>query len=304
MKKFIWAGIIFLLIGFTVLYREDLADFYIKNFIQIDKNVTLSANERNPYYITRDYQFVKNTDSFTPRNKQDIKNIYYTVLNAGKTDFSFYCPSDYKECLSDVKDISDDQTLLSHINNYVHAYNGFKNIETEYDTLGKIRLKITHTYTDKQISSINNKVEEIEKTIIGNETDNTKKIKLIHDYIIKNSKYDSDRSDEKIAKYSSDTAYGNLIQGFGICGGYTDSMKIFLDRFNIPNCKIASDNHVWNLVNIGDEWLHLDLTWDDPVVTNGKDVLEYNFFLISTKELEELKTNQHTFDKNVYLEAK
>ena len=304
MKKLFVSGMLLLILGLTCLYREPLVNFYVDHFVSIDKTVTLSANEKNDYFLGENYSFVQSTTNFTPSNKQDILNIYYTILDRGLTDFVFYCSEEYKECIQDVKDISNNQVLLSHINNFVHPYNSFKSIETEYDTLGKITIKISHTYTDEMIRSLQQKTKEIQKDVIQDEQDPEKMIKLIHDYIINNSRYDSDRSDQKTVKYQSDTAYGNLIQGYGICGGYADSMKLFLDLYQIPNYKIASENHVWNLVKVNDQWLHLDLTWDDPIVTNGKDVLEYNFFLITTQELQELQTNQHNFDTAIYQEAK
>lgn len=129
------------------------------------------------------------------------------------------------------------------------------------------------------------------------------KIKTIHDYIINNTKYDINRSDNKVNNYHSDSAYGALIEHYAICGGYADSMKLFLDRLNIPNYKISSENHIWNLVNVDNNWYHLDLTWDDPVTSNGTDVLEYDYFLITTTELEELESDQHNFDIKIYKEA-
>ena len=72
---------------------------------------------------------------------------------------------------------------------------------------------------------------------------------------------------------------------------------------NIPNYKISSENHIWNLVNVDNNWYHLDLTWDDPVTSNGTDVLEYDYFLITTTELEELESDQHNFDIKIYKEA-
>ena len=129
------------------------------------------------------------------------------------------------------------------------------------------------------------------------------KIKSIHDYIINTTKYDTDRSDNKITKYHSDIAYGALIEHYAICGGYADSMKLFLDKLNIPNYKISSENHIWNLVKLDNKWYHLDLTWDDPVTSTGEDVLEYDYFLITTEQLKKLETDQHIFDENVYQEA-
>lgn len=63
------------------------------------------------------------------------------------------------------------------------------------------------------------------------------------------------------------------------------------------------DNVHWNLVNVDNNWYHLDLTWDDPVTSNGTDVLEYDYFLITTTELEELESDQHNFDIKIYKEA-
>ena len=302
-EKIATLGAVLLIFGIAFLYRENIITFVMKTFDHSDHTVSLEKEQKNEYYLDYQYEFIQNTDSFKPQNKQDLLNIYYTILNSGLTDFTFYCEDKYKDCINDVIDISNDKTLVSHINNFVHAYNGFKSIKTEYDKLGRVDIHITHTYSQEKIDEINKKVEEIEKEIYQPEMTDEEKIKAVHDYIINNSKYDSERADDQIAKYDSDTAYGNLIQGYGICGGYTDSMKIFLDRLNIPNYKIASENHVWNLVYINGDWYHLDLTWDDPVSQNGKDILEYNFFLITTEELESLKTNQHAFDKNVYKEA-
>ena len=94
-----------------------------------------------------------------------------------------------------------------------------------------------------------------------------------------------------------------MIEGYGLCGGYTDAMALFLDYYNIPNFKVITENHVWNVVKINDKWYHLDLTWDDPVASSGKDVLEHTFFLITTKKLEGIEKQQHIYDKAVFKEV-
>ena len=80
-------------------------------------------------------------------------------------------------------------------------------------------------------------------------------------------------------------------------------MAIFLDYYDIPNYKVISENHIWNAVYLNNKWYHLDLTWDDPVMKDGSNTLEYTFFLITTKELEEQATNQHIFNKSVFSEV-
>ena len=300
MKKYIVLIFLIILFGFTFAFRKPLYNLYRTYFINEDKDVTLTAS--NDYTRDYDFNYVQLTDNFSPNNYQDLLNIYYTVLNSGETEFSFYCPDEYTNCLTDVNSLANNQTVLSTINNFVHPFNSFRHLETSYDDYGKVTLKIDHIYSNSDIKLIEAKVKKIEEEIWQDTMTNEDKIKEAHNYIINNSKYDSDRSDNNIVKYKSDTAYGTLLEGYSLCGGYTDAMELFLEDMNIKSYKISSENHVWNAVNLNNAWYHLDLTWDDPITTDGSDILEYNFFLITTSELDALEAEQHNYDKNVYKE--
>lgn len=300
MKKYIVLLFLVILFGFAFAFRKPLYNLYRTYFVKEEKEVTLTAS--NDYTRDYDFNYVKRTDDFTPSNYQDLLNIYYTVLNSGEEEFSFYCTDEYSECINDVDSLANNQKVLSTINNFVHPFNSFRHLETSYDDYGKVTLKIEHIYNNNDIKLINAKVEEIEKEIWNSSMSNEDKIKEAHNYIINNSKYDKDRSDNNIVKYKSDTAYGSLLEGYSLCGGYTDAMELFLEDMGIKSYKISSENHVWNAVNLNNAWYHLDLTWDDPITTDGSDILEYNFFLITTSELSELEGEQHNYDKNVYSE--
>lgn len=300
MKKYIVLLFLVILFGFAFAFRKPLYNLYRTYFVKEEKEVTLTAS--NDYTRDYDFNYVKRTDDFTPSNYQDLLNIYYTVLNSGEEEFSFYCTDEYSECINDVDSLANNQKVLSTINNFVHPFNSFRHLETSYDDYGKVTLKIEHIYSNNDIKLIEAKVEEIEKEIWNSSMSNEDKIKEVHNYIINNSKYDKDRSDNNIVKYKSDTAYGSLLEGYSLCGGYTDAMELFLEDMGIKNYKISSENHVWNAVYLNDAWYHLDLTWDDPITTDGSDILEYNFFLITTSELSELEGEQHNYDKNVYSE--
>lgn len=306
MKKLLVLGVLLVTFGVCMMYNNEIVAFTISSFINPrEKQSTLTNNS---YALNNSYKYVQLTSDFSPKNRQDILNIYYTVINSGMEDFIFYCPREYKDCISEVDNISNNQSLLSNINNYVPVYNSFSNIQTEFDTLGKVEIKITHSYNDKQIQEL----ESVIKTIIDNSILDTMdvetKIKTIHDYIINTTKYDRNRSDNKVKQYHSDMAYGALIEHYAICGGYSDSMKLILDKLGIPNYKISSENHIWNLVKVNDKWYHLDLTWDDPIKCDQntgvcEDIIEYVYFLISTEELQTIEVDQHIFDKTIYPEA-
>ena len=301
MKKLLLFTIFFMgLLGIVYVYKDEISNFLYEQII-LD-SVEMSTPTPNEYYREKNYNYVQITDDFFAKDKQHLMNIYYTIVNTGMDTFTFMCDRSYTSCTDDVAEISHNQTLLSNINSFVHPFNGFSSLETQYDSLGKVTIKVNKSYTEQEIKLIKEKMDTIISTQVGNKTNPREIIKAIHDYIIKTTRYDSDRSDKKIVNYKSDIAYGPLFQGYGLCGGYTDAMALFLDYYNIPNFKVISENHIWNAVYVENKWYHLDLTWDDPVSSNGRDILEYTFFLISSKELEEIEKEQHIYDKNVFFE--
>ena len=83
-------------------------------------------------------------------------------------------------------------------------------------------------------------------------------------------------------------------------------MQLLLEELGINNFRIASEKHTWNAVEIENKWYHLDLTWDDPVTVGvpDLDLLEHEFFLISTRDLKNFNTGEHDFDESIYKELK
>ena len=292
-------GLLLIFIGVFLMKKDDI-NTIINKYFKLNNIVTLG--DKNEYYRDYDFDFVQNTNNFRPNNYQDLLNIYYTVLNAGKSNFTFYCPNSYDNCLSDVKKLANDQDTLSDINNYVHPFNGFNHIESEYDSLGRVTINIIRSYDDNDIKMITSKIDELLPQLVSNTNSLENNIKNVHDYIINNSKYDSNRSDNGVTSYKSDTAYGPLFEGYALCGGYTDLMELFLERMNIKSFKVSSENHIWNAVYFNNNWKHLDLTWDDPVASDGKEYLEYNYFLIDTDQLLTLEQTEHNFNLEHYKE--
>ena len=298
MKKILYFVIFILLFSLTFYYKEDILIYYNK-YLSNAKQVPTSL-EKNEYYRNYNFKYVANTDNFIPNTKQDILNIYYTIINSGMENFTFYCPDTYETCLDDVKDVAYNKTVLSNINDFVHPYNSFNQIETSFDSLGEINIKVIHNYTEEMEIILDYKIDEIIKNKITDDMDTVNKIKIIHDYIINNTKYDQNRSDKNIFEYKSNNAYGVLIEGYGICSGYTDSMMLFLEKLNIKSYKVSSENHVWNKVFINNNWYNLDLTWDDPVNSDGSDSLEHTFFLVTDDEMLKNDKTEHTYNEDVY----
>lgn len=300
MVKKLVALIIFIL-GCYYIYDNNLfnAKYLIKDWrreVEVPNKIT--------YQKLTDVSFVKETDDFVPNDYQDLLNIYYTILNNGWNEFTFYCPSNYKSCIEDVKTISADKTeTLSHLNSFVEPYNIYNNIYTTYYETGKVTLTIKRLYSKAMIDTINARVDELYNQLVAINKSPRENILAIHDYLINHTTYDTKKIDNiNDNTYQSNTAYGVLFQGYAVCSGYADAMAIFLDKMNIPNIKVATDSHVWNLVYIDNKWEHLDLTWDDPV-TEKAPILSHKFFLITGAQIEGFNTGEHSFDVKVYSEA-
>ena len=258
MKKVFVLGLLLILIGLILNYKDTLLQYASKYYGGFKKEVVM--DNVNEYYRDYDFEFVQNTKNFYPNNKQELLNVYYTIINSGNTEFTFYCPGEYADCLNDVQAISNDQTLLSDINNYVHPFNSFKHVSTEYDSIGRVTLTIQKAYTQEEINLVKTKVDELSTQLIIPNDSTYNNILRVHDYIINNSKYDSDRSDKNIINYKSDIAYGPLFEGYAICGGYTDLMQLFLEKMKIKSFRVSSNQHIWNAVDFENNWLQIETT--------------------------------------------
>lgn len=297
-KLLILVGLLFIFAGIALDRKETIIS-YINYFSGFFKNDQLEV--KNEYTKNYDFTFVQNTTNLRPTNYQEIINIYFTALNNGLNEFTFHCNFDYKDCLSDVEKLANSQETLSDINNYVHPFNSFTNIETTYDSLGNVSVSIEKLYSQNDITLINRAVDKIYNKLVVDTNTLEENIKSVHDYIIVNTKYDIQRKQGN-SNYRSDSAYGIFYEGFAVCSGYADAMAIFLDKLNVHNFKISSEMHVWNAVYINNKWLNLDLTWDDPVSNDGLDYLEHNYFLIDSNKLLTLEKKEHNFNTLSYPE--
>lgn len=288
--------VILFLVGF---YNKDITNYVIQNLVYYNENINIK--NPNEYKLDYNFKYVENINDFKVKNKQQLINVLYTILNNGTNEFYFYC--DYNSCEDDVNEIANNDTL-SFINNFVHPYNSYKKVLLSINTYKKINVTFEKTYTLEEINLIENKLNEILPTVINTNMTDKEKIIAFHDYIINTTRYDSVYVNENLDDINSPShkATGVLFYNKALCGGYADIMSIFLNKLNIPNYLIASDYHVWNAVYLDNNWYHLDLTWDDPVTSDGSDIRLNKFLLISDEQLTSYNTNYHNYDKNIYLE--
>ena len=296
--------IIIVILGFLIKDNYYLLtnkiEYVYKKYLQGDIRQNLTDNK---YRKKENYDYVKINENTTLKNRDDVKNMIYTYLDAGWDEYTVKCDADYLDCTNDIKEIVQNNTYLTDLSNFVHPFNTFDKINTTFAASGKVKLKKEPRYSDSQIDTLNKKVDEIYKENYDSSKNVSENIKIFHDYIVNHTKYDQSNT-TGLSNVGSSSAYGVLIDGIGICSGYSDAMQLFLEKMNVKNYRISSSTHEWNLVYVEGAWRHLDLTWDDPIMSDGSDALKEDYFLIDTNTLLSKDDGEHNFDSSIYIEAK
>ncbi len=118
---------------------------------------------------------------------------------------------------------------------------------------------------------------------------------LLHEYIVRETDYNLAvvRGEMEYPDYVH-SAEGVFLYRDAVCEGYAKAYSLLLKEVDIPSVLVASDemNHAWNMIKIGDNWFHADVTWDDP--TNDAEIdfcrggfVNHAFFLQSDKYFED-----------------
>jgi transglutaminase/protease-like cytokinesis protein 3 len=163
-------------------------------------------------------------------------------------------------------------------------------------------------FTKEEILSMESKLTQkinyiVATEIKANMSDYEKELKL-HDYIVNHTTYDYQNLLNNSVPNVAYTAFGVLINGVGVCEGYSYAMKRLLDAVGIENEVVtgevfgeSSGPHAWNLVMLNKEYYQLDVTFDDPIVNNGvENVLSHEYFNLTDAEIEK----NHTWDVTKY----
>lgn len=164
--------------------------------------------------------------------------------------------------------------------------------------------------SEEEVRQAINQVEQVKNKILARKTGNTyADIKMVHDYLINNTEYDTTISEPHIYNI-----YGTLVNQKSVCEGYAESFKYLLDALDIPciivigegtNSSGETESHAWNYVEIDNSWYAVDVTWDDPVIIgNGKQSNEskYRYFLKGSTSMnkEHKPSGQLTDDGKIY----
>ena len=111
----------------------------------------------------------------------------------------------------------------------------------------------------------------------------------IHDKLAQNVTY-SNLEDLPRAYH---TAEGPFLENIGVCDGFTKTLQILYDQLGIDSIivlGVLDDNpHAWNLVNIEDNWYHVDLTSSRSIVEETG-IITHAYFNLSDERMKKIAT--------------
>ena len=137
---------------------------------------------------------------------------------------------------------------------------------------------------DTAIQKYESRLTEIVRGAKAAGEDAVAQIKYVNKYIVDNTEYsfgttvqDGRNIDGPEAAYIS-TAYGSLVNGKAICGGYSKGFKAVMDRLDIPCVCVQGYSvsggknvaHMWNYVEVEGLWYAVDVTFNDGAADNEK----------------------------------
>ena len=222
-----------LLVGIFSLSKP-ISNYIVENVVYKKEVYPL---EYNNYSKKSNFNYLQINSDFDTKNKTDLINNIYTIVDSGISEYSFYCSDEYINCLEDIKDVATDNELMTIINNFTNPYNSFNKLYVTTNTMGKITIKVEKLYTSDDINYLNDYMNNFLINNLNDSMSNREKIKTFHDYIINNTSYDKEKANEiKNNIHTENTleshkATGVLKNHIALCSGYTDAMAIFFTVF-------------------------------------------------------------------------
>lgn len=178
-----------------------------------------------------------------------------------------------------------------------YVFDGFYTT-SQQGIIQKFSFTYNTAYDQNSVAQYKAVIDKVFAEVIdGNMTDEQKATSL-HDYLIQHMVYDQNANNN--LGIEKRNAYEALVNGIGVCEGYTLAYAALLQKagIDVDYCRSKAMNHVWNYVKLDGEWYHADLTWDDA--TAAKQMGETGYvkhenFLLSDNAMSQA---QHSWDAN------
>lgn len=297
--------LLFILFTAFILLNKDFANQIVISAEDVYDKVT------GDYEIPEDVSEIK-INELQPENS----TFYYNLLNENQKNI-------YKAVAIAVKNLNkkakvkeynyiDDNNIMTDakkaMENFFLDHPEVFYVNNEYtvstiDLVSSKRIEIEINYNISDEIELNKKIAEINSILnpIISEAKTMDKFDAelyLHDQICKIATYYK-YTDINQVPDECHSIYGCLVSHKAVCDGLSKTLMIALDKVGIKNIVITGNikdqAHEWNMVNLDDEWYHVDITSNKSVKneTNNSEEIIHSYFNITTEQIK----SSNTIDK-------
>ncbi|MDR0943537.1 MAG: hypothetical protein LBM41_03295 [Ruminococcus sp.] len=156
-------------------------------------------------------------------------------------------------------------------------------------------LKMTLRMDSGDAKAMQAKLDEMLRIITMNapEKDSFEQVRYIHDYIVKNCKFSAEGD-------NINSAYGAIVDGEAQCEGYAFAFgllakKLGFECVTVTGTSEAGQSHAWNKILLDGNWVNVDCTWDDPVISfDNPDYIRYYYLLVPDRDIMNISHFENT----------
>ncbi|WP_186785864.1 transglutaminase domain-containing protein [Paenibacillus agilis] len=157
-----------------------------------------------------------------------------------------------------------------------------------------VSVYVQYRETYEQYQQVRQYAKEQVKRLITPGMSDEQIVKILHDFVVDQLAYD--------ATMTRFTAYEAITLGSTVCQGYALLLQALYEDAGITS-RVVEGNaggqlHAWNIVQLNNQWYHVDATWNDPVPDKRNRIL-HTYFLLSDEEI----GRDHTWDRAKFPQA-
>ena len=164
---------------------------------------------------------------------------------------------------------------------------------TKDDVLIGIEVQPNYSYDRDKAVSRKKKIDKAVKKIlsgIDEDADDYEKIKYVYEFLIVNTDYDTEASDNQ-------NIYSVFVGKKSVCQGYAKAAQYLLNEMGMECLLVQGtgkgEAHGWNIVKSNGNYYHLDVTWGDAGAQPFSDArvsdfpgeVRYDYLCVTTEEI-------------------
>jgi len=277
--------------NYSYVYTGELEGYNVKYTINLKYGLTKEAMaeaiDKAKKITVLTYAGEESKPEFTKQIQRAMEKLESKVIIRYKADKFSDISKEIFQCLSEANTkIADKYEVNRFFSRWEWLY---------FDNFDFAEIQIDYHLTAEQLQTeilrynqMHDKIDLVVEVVINDGMNDYQKEKALHDYLVKNVRYDIENFLTDSIPDDAFNAKGAILNGSAVCNGYARAMKLLLNEVGIAS-EIATGeaktergaiSHAWNVVNIDGELYHVDVTWDDPISDAGveSEQVVYTYF--------------------------